>query len=186
MTDPDIFARDPVYGLPKSFGATELHLAQPAAIATLAPFRGQGIAVADALKKLWKTGLPKTGKIRTVKSVILLWSAPGQWLSKGDFDPVALAVALDGIAAVTDQSDAFAVLHLTGTGAADVMARLSPLDVATLAGTDVARTEIAALAGVVTPIKDGYEIWLPRSAAHWGVDKITGAMERLEATRALR
>lgn len=185
MTDPDLFARAPVYGLPKSFGACALHLAQPAAIATLAPFRGQGIAVADALKKLWKTGLPKTGKTRTVKSVTLLWSAPGQWLARGDFDPVALATALDGIAAVTDQSDAYAVLHLTGTDAADAMARLTPLDVATLAGTDVARTEIAALAGVVTPIKDGYEIWLPRSAAHWGVEKITGAMERLAAQRAL-
>ncbi len=185
MTDPDLFARAPVYGLPKSFGAVDLSLAQPAAIATIAPFKGQGIPVADALKKLWKAGLPKTGKTRTLKSVTLLWSAPGQWLAKGDFDPATLATALNGTAAVTDQSDAFAVLHLSGNDANAAMARLTPLDVETLATTDVARTEIARLAGIVTPINNGYEIWLPRSAAHWGVAEIAGVMERLAAQRAL-
>ncbi len=185
MPDPDLFARDPVYGLPKTAGRCELRLVQPAAIATLAPFRGQGMAVADVLKSLWKTGLPKTGKTRTSKAATLFWSAPGQWLVTGDFDPATLAQTLDGIAAVTDQSDAWAVLHLNGADATNILHRLTSLDINALATGDIARTEVARLAGILRPLETGFEIWLPRSAARWGVEKITDAMQRVAAQRAL-
>ena len=63
-------------------------------------------------------------------SLDLLWSGPAQWLavSVRPQMPAELASELAGMAAVTDQTDARAVLRLNGPHVRDVLAKGCPVD----------------------------------------------------------
>jgi methylglutamate dehydrogenase subunit D len=63
-------------------------------------------------------------------SLDLVWAGPSQWLavSVRPEMPAELAAELTGIAAVTDQSDARAVLRLNGPHVRDVLAKGCPVD----------------------------------------------------------
>lgn len=63
-------------------------------------------------------------------SLDLIWSGPSQWLavSVRPQMPAELALELAGIAAVTDQTDARAVLRLRGLRVRDVLAKGCPVD----------------------------------------------------------
>ncbi len=80
-----------------------------------------------------------------------------------------------------DQSDSFVGLLLSGD-IHPVLARLSPLDFATLAPGQTARSELAHLPAVFTPLATGLEVLLPRSATVWAVEQIVQAMKSVAAT----
>lgn len=63
-------------------------------------------------------------------SLDLIWSGPAQWLavSVRPHMPAELALELAGMAAVTDQTDARAVLCLNGPHVRDVLAKGCPVD----------------------------------------------------------
>jgi sarcosine oxidase subunit gamma len=63
-------------------------------------------------------------------SLDLIWSGPSQWLavSVRPQMPAELASELAGMAAVTDQTDARAVLRLNGPHVRDVLAKGCPVD----------------------------------------------------------
>ena len=90
-------------------------------ITSVAPFRGREQDVSDALKATIGTGFPAPGRVTGRTGARVAWSGLGQALVLGP------RVAPQG-AAVTDQSDAWACLALSGRGSADVLARLTPLD----------------------------------------------------------
>jgi len=175
----DLIPRDPVYDLPILRDGLELTLVQPDAIVTLAPFAGQVMAVADVLRAHVKLGLPKQREVRTRGHTRILWIGPGLWLLAGVFDPVEIAKALSGVAAVCDQSDGFVALHLTGEKANNLLARLTPLDVDRLDVDQTACCEIVRMSGILTRSKSSFDILLPRSPAIWAVERISAAADRM-------
>lgn len=118
-----LIAKSACEGLvPLRIGALTLRDAQPARMTAVAPWPGKEKAAGQALKKLG-LGWPDPGRaIQNGKSSIL-WAARGQ-----AFLVNAAPEGLDAAAALTDISDGWTVLTLMGRGAADVLARLVPLD----------------------------------------------------------
>ena len=118
-----LIAESPCAGLlPKSVGHFELteYIPQPAF--SISPFRGRQSAVSKALKSKLGVALSAPNKSVTLGELRVLWIGLDQWLVIGA-DVQDLADA-----AVTDQSDAWAMIRITGDGVEDVLARLVPID----------------------------------------------------------
>lgn len=166
-----------------NIGDALLSVEQPENIASIAPLKGQQKATALAVKKYLKCALPAVGEVKWTKSVTVSWVGHGQWFAFGKVD--GLADALADIAAVTDQSDAWMQLRITGLDAAEVMARITPLDIRAMVIGQTARAEFAHMPAAITPIEGGYEVMVMRSFAKTAVDHTIGVMKRLAAQRAL-
>jgi sarcosine oxidase subunit gamma len=122
--------------LPFTKGGMTLALVDPGPLASIAPFRGQVGAVSEALKTA--TGLALGPGYVASSGASIQWFGRDLWLLTG-----VAAPDLPG-AALSDQTDAWVTLALTGPHIADVMARLVPLDLRDAAfppGTAV-RTEL--------------------------------------------
>ncbi len=156
----------------------------PSAI-SISPFNGQGMAVAAGLKKALKLDLPKVGKVTSGKSAKILWSGHGQWTAVGEIDFTLLYKELDSHAAVVNQSDAIVGIRITGEDSAALLSRLSPLDFNSMAIGDAAVSEFVHVAGIIVPVKDGFEAYISRSSARWALNKVVKTMYRLEAQNAL-
>ena len=172
-------------GQPIEIGEAALATIQPANILSVAPFKGQGLAVNDALKSVTKLALPTIGKVSSKKNVRAMWAGQGQWFVVGDISLPILAEALDTKAAVTDQSDAWIVLTLIGADAAEVMSRLCSLDLDALEQGQTARAGFAHMMSCITPIPEGFEIMIMRSFAETAIHHTREAMNKLAAQRAL-
>lgn len=126
MAEPKITltARPALSGLPKQHGAMTLDLVDPGPLTTIAPYAGKVEAVSQALEKAHGLALPATGTLTTSGSTGLQWFARDIWLLSG----AVPGAGLSAHAALTDQSDGWAVFDLTGPDGAAVMARLTPVD----------------------------------------------------------
>lgn len=173
-----LIAKTPAEGLlPVTHGAVTLDEALPEAITSVTPLRGQDGAVARALGQ----PLPGPGETTTGAAGELVWTGRGQAMLLG---PAPGAVAG---AAITDQSDAWAVLVLTGPGAADVLARLVPADLrdAAFAVGATARTLVGHMPASLT--RTGAEAWrimVFRAMARTAVHELSEAMRTVAARRA--
>ena len=81
---------------------------------------------------------------------------------------VAGAVSLDGLAAVTDQTDAWAVIHIEGQGVEDVLARLVPVDLRgpVFKKNHVTKTMLGHMSVTIKRVGSrGFEIMVMRSMA---------------------
>lgn len=69
--------------------------------------------------------LPEPGRTRIAGERGLIWAAPGQWLALAEApeDLRELDTLLDGVAAVTDQSDGRAVVRVSGARAREALAK---------------------------------------------------------------
>jgi heterotetrameric sarcosine oxidase gamma subunit len=101
----------------------------------------------------------------------LLWAGPSQWLavSVRPAMPAELAADLQGIAAVSDQTDARAVLRLRGVRVRDVLAKGCPVDLHPRAFRR-GDTFITAIGGIGvqvwwTDVDDALHLAIPRSMA---------------------
>lgn len=169
----DLTAKTPCAGLlPLDMAGISLQEVTPAALTSVAPFHGQAKAVSAALKKAVGAGLPATGR----REGAVTWFGDGLYLVTGQ-------VSLDG-AAITDQSDAWAVVEIAGPGVEDVLARLIPIDLraSDFAEGAVARTMLAHLS--VAIIRSGpraFEIMVMRSMAATLVHDLKTAMQGVAA-----
>ena len=121
----DLSVKSPCAGLlPVSHGAVTLREVAPGPLTMLAPFRGQTAALSDTLERHHGLGFPEPGRITRAGDVLCAWAGKDQALLMG----AAPAAELSTRAAVTDQSDAWAMVALEGHGASDVLARLVPVD----------------------------------------------------------
>lgn len=122
---PELIATSPFEGLhlPVEHGACRLDGIDPGPVTSVAPFAGAGAAVAQALAPL-VPGFPAPNTVLSGNGARMVWSGVGQALLIGAAAPDALS----GLAALTDQSDGWASLRLTGAGTSAVLARLVPLD----------------------------------------------------------
>ncbi len=140
---------------------------------SVAPFAGKAKAVSDAIKAQVGSGLPapnrKTGPVQ--------WFGHGTWMVSG-------AVELDGFAAVTDQTDAWATVQIAGDGVEDVLARLVPVDLraTVFKKGHTARTMLAHLSVCVTRVGPvAFEIMVMRSMAATLVHDLQVAMRGVAA-----
>lgn len=164
--------------LPLTRGPFTLSDAAPERITSVAPFSGKEKAVTAALKKAHGLAFPAPNRGLQKGAARILWTSRGQAFLI-DADPAALA----GIAALTDQTDAWATLHLEGAGADQVLARLVPVDLRPAAfgpGT-VARSQLGHMMSVIARAGDGFDILVFRSMAPTAVHEIDAAMSAVAA-----
>lgn len=151
-------------------------------LTSVAPFKGQAAAVADILRQAHGLGWPAPGQVIGQGAPRVQWFGLDLALLIG----VAPVAGLADHAALSDQSDAWAVLRLDGPGASDVLARLTPLDLrAQVFGVGAtARSDLGHMAAAITRIApQAYEIMAFRSMAGTLVHELSTAMTRVAARR---
>lgn len=166
--------------LPVVAGAATLTEVAGGPITSIAPFRGKDRAVSAALKPLGLS-FPGPGKAVTKGDAACVWTGRGQAFLIGAEAPDALA----GIAALTDQSDAWVVLRLSGAAAEAVLARLVPLDLRAATGFkagSAARTLLGHMPLAIRRVAAAeFELMTFRSMAAHAVHELTVAMEAVAA-----
>ena len=108
--------------LPVAAGSCTLSELTPEAITSIAPMRGHTSAVSEALKRLHGVAFPRPNRATGKDGARCIWFGPGRAVLVGP------KIATLKYAAITDQSDGWAVLRLHGRDAAAVLARLVPVD----------------------------------------------------------
>lgn len=146
-------------------------------ITSIAVFPGGAKAVAKGLKTLG-LAMPEPNSFAEKKGARIVWTGREQAFLLG-----VAAPALDG-AAVTDQSDGWTVLAISGAGVADVLARWVPLDLR-LAAFPVGRavrTQLNHMNVVILRVGDhAFEIMVFRSMARTAWHEVETAMHMVSA-----
>lgn len=155
----------------------------PGRMTSIAPYKGRAEALAQALLQAHGLIWPAPGRMSGAEGGRLIWFARDMALLIGpDPDPTLAAHA-----ALTDQSDAWAVLQLSGPGARDVLARLCPLDLRAgrLASGHTARSALGHMSASVSALEDDL-FWLMvfRSMAGTLAHEVETAIFRVAARRA--
>jgi sarcosine oxidase subunit gamma len=171
---PSLIAKSPCEDLlPIEAGGVKLSEYASQRVTSIAPFEGKERATGTALKAIG-LGWPKPGQSISGGGARIFWTGRGQAFLVG-----AEPAGLDGLAAITDQSDGWARLKLEGSAAEAVLARLVALDLRKAAFPDgsVARTGLGHMMMILR--RDGadtFEIMVFRSMAAFAVGEIHHAM----------
>lgn len=176
-----LIEKTPAAGLtPLSRGDAVLTEVLPGPITAIMPYGGKDRAVASALKALG-LGLPGPNRSVTKGAAACVWTGRGQAFLVGAEPPDGLA----GIAALTDQSDAWVVLRLAGPAAEAVLARLVPIDLRAATGFRtgaVARTLLGHMPLVIRRTAAAeFELMTFRSMAAHAVHELDVAMTAVAA-----
>lgn len=172
-------------GLPLEIGGVQLEAVALHRVISVAPFKGQVMAVADALRPLIGMTLPPVGQCAETGKVSAYWQHQGQWLVFGESGLMReTLVALSGMAAVTDMSDSLGKLGLAGK-ATPVLARLCALDLEEMPEGRVAHTSLADIPVTIIAVKGGFELLVPRSLAGSAVRRLEVAMRSVAAQALL-
>lgn len=170
--------------LPVTVTGADLVEAHPAHITSLAPYRGRAAALSAALKETHGLTMPDPGRTVTAPDgARAIWSGMDQALVLSDGPLGDLAAH----AAITDQSDGWAVVVLSGPEAEAVLARLTPhdLNAAIFKIGHTARTLVQHINVVLTRLgPDRFEIMCLRSFAGSLIHDLTGAMRSVAGLRA--
>lgn len=140
-------------------------------LATLIVQSGGEPDLARYVAERFRVALPEPSRARFEGEPGLVWSGPGQWLAVGlDPDRIrGLAGDLAGIAAVTDQSAARAVVRVAGPRARDALAKGVTLDLhpQVFRAGHAAVTDIAHVGAQIWRATEdlAYEVAVPRSLA---------------------
>src|SRR5690606_8877225 len=116
---------------------------------------------------------PPPGRMTAGPRLAFIWMAQGQWFADGAADAVpdleaVLAAALGDSASLTDQSDAWVRLLLSGPNVRAALARLCMLDLddSCFPPGSAARTVLKHLGAVILrPDAESSELWSARSSA---------------------
>mgnify|MGYP001386823480 FL=1 len=158
---PELIAKSALEGRSLTLGTVTLAEVEVGPITSVAVFPGGAKAVAKGLKTLGLT-MPDPNTFTEKKDVRIVWTGRDQAFLMGGAPP-----DLEG-AALTDQSDGWAVLGLSGAAAVDVLARLVPVDLR-LAAFPVGRairTQLNHMNVVILRVGDhAFEILVFRSMA---------------------
>lgn len=169
--------------LPIAAGGVTLGELPFARITSVAPLAGRERAVGTALKALG-LGWPEPGRSVTTGAAACLWTGRGQAFLIGA-DPDGLT----GFAALTDQSDGWARMRLSGPGAEAVLARLVPLDLRAAAFPvgAVARTGLNHMMMVLSRVAgEDFDILVFRSMAASAVHELSRSMAACAARAVVR
>jgi len=169
--------RDP---LPFKQGRASLTENQPEYISAIMPHQGQETALSAVLKKVHDLSLPPAGQSSANKHLRLLWAGRGTYFLVGEKPPDR---ALARVASLVDQSDGWCSLSLDGEDAAEVLARLSPLDLRlkVFKPGNTARSELQHMMALYLRTRSGFEIMVMRSFAHSALHHLKEAMTSVAA-----
>ena len=175
----DLTATTPCAGLlPLTIGAQTLDEEVFDAITSVAPFRGQAKSVSAALKAQMGAGFPGPGRATGKADARAVWAGRAQALVLGPaLDPIAGA-------AMTDQTDGWACVALSGPGAREVLRRLVPVDIRpdVFKRGHAARTTLGHMHCLLLRTgADRYGILVFRSMAATLVHELKEAMETVAA-----
>ncbi len=181
-----LIAKTPLAGhLPVTVGTCTLAEVMLGPVTSLSPYRGREQALSDALMAAHGVAFPAPNRVAQGDGLRLVWSGRAQAFLTG----AAPGAGLGDHAALTDQSDGWAGLHLSGTGAEAVLARLVPVDLRAPA-FDVghcARTQVQHInALIIRTGEQAFEIMVMRSFGQTAVHEITEAMRGVNARAAVR
>ena len=177
---PELIAKSPLAGTaPLTRAGTTLSEATLGPVTSVAPYPGREKKVNTALKPLGLT-FPAPNTQSAKGAVRLLWSGRDMAFLIGAEAPGALA----DHAALTDQTDGWATLTLTGPVAVDALMRLVPLDLR-LSAFPVGRTTRAPLNHMQMQITrtapDAFELMVFRSMARTAWHELAEVLEMLHA-----
>lgn len=179
----DLIARTPCKGLlPLEIGDVTLTEVDAGTLTSIAAFRGQDQALAAVLKTAHGLALPGPNRATGKDGHRAIWFARGQVMLAGpEPDP-----KLGKHAALTDQSDGWAVVRLEGAGAVDVLARLVPVDLrkSQFKRGHTTRTQVMHMMASITRVGEmAFQIMVFRSMAETLVHDLKTAMEGVAARR---
>ncbi|KIC36603.1 sarcosine oxidase subunit gamma [Leisingera sp. ANG-M7] len=166
--------------LPITLGGMSLTEEQPGSMWVLAPFKGQEKALSKALEAAHGIAFPAANRATGKAGSRAVWFGREMALLMGP-EPDAKLVKH---AALTEQSDAWAVVRLDGAGAGDVLARLVPVDLRPqiFKRGHTVRTELKHMMASVTRIgPQAFQIMVFRSMAKTLVHDLKTAMEAVTA-----
>ena len=179
---PELIAKTALSGRMLTLGGVTLAEADPGRITSIAAFPGMEKALAKGLKALG-LALPAPNTFTEKKGARIVWTGRDQAFLTGVEPP-----ALEG-AAVTDQSDGWAALALSGAGAVDVLARLVPVDLrlAAFPVGRVIRTQLNHMNVVILRAGDhAFEILVFRSMARTAWHELETTMHMVAARMGVK
>ena len=174
---PELIAKSALEGRSLSLGGVNLAEVEVGPIFSIAVFPGGGKTVARGLKSLG-LAFPAPNSFVEKAGARIVWTGRYQAFLMGVAPP-----ALDG-AAVTDQSDGWAVLALSGASAVDVLARLVPMDLRLSACPvgSALRTQVNHMNAVILRTGDhSFEAMVFRSMAQSAWHELETATHMVEA-----
>ncbi|MCA0869633.1 sarcosine oxidase subunit gamma [Seohaeicola saemankumensis] len=179
----ELIARSPCGGLlPLTIGELSLTEEPPEPMTLIMPFRGQTGAVSKAMTAAHGLGFPEPGRIAGEGDAKAIWFGRGKAMLVG----VEPDRSLTGLAAMSDQSDAWAVVRLTGPQSEAVLARLVPVDLrAPVFGPgQTVQSQVMHMTGSISRIgAQAFRIMVFRSMAATLVHDLKTAMEAVVARR---
>jgi heterotetrameric sarcosine oxidase gamma subunit len=103
------------------------------ALAAVSARKNQLDALVGRVRDIFGLELTHIRKCAIAGPIALVWAGAGQWLAMGDGEDgpafeQRLRAALDGLASVSDQSDARTIIRVSGERARDVLAKGVPID----------------------------------------------------------
>lgn len=146
-------------------------------IARIAARSGQAARAAELLRAQFGIEPPNGPKRASRGDVGIGGIAPQTWLATrdgaGNTFAESLRLLLGDCASVTDQSDAYAILRLTGSKVRETLAKLVPIDLhpRSFQVSDVAQTVCSYVSVVLWCLADpaqggaAFEVWVGRSLA---------------------
>lgn len=167
---PDLIAKSALHGTrPVTHAGTTLSEADMGPLTSIACFPGMLAEVAARLGYF-----PAPNRVEGN----LIWTGPEQAFLLGQPAP-----DLAGLAAVTDQSGAWAALRVTGPAAADALMRLYPLDLRSLnfPPNTCARAPLGHMQSVLIREVDSFLILIFRSMARTAWAELETALQALAA-----
>jgi heterotetrameric sarcosine oxidase gamma subunit len=179
---PELIAKSALDGQSLTLGAVTLNEVTVGPITSIAVFPGGAKATAKGLKTLGLS-IPLPNRFAEKNGARIVWTGRDQAFLVGVPPPV-----LEG-AALTDQSDGWAVLGITGTGAVEALARLVPVDLrlAAFAVGRAVRTQVNHMNAVILRTGDyAFEIMVFRSMARTVWHELEHVMQVLAARAGLK
>lgn len=179
---PDLIAKSALEGKSVTLGSVTLAEVEVGPITSIALMPGGAKSVAKGLKPLGLT-FPAPNTMVAKKGARLIWTGRDQAFLTGIAAPV-----LEG-AAVTDQSDGWTVLSVSGTDSSEVLARLIPLDLrlAVFPAGRVFRTQLNHMNVILLrAAATTFEIMVFRSMARTAWHELDAAIEQIAARAKLK
>jgi heterotetrameric sarcosine oxidase gamma subunit len=174
---PELIAKSALEGRSLGLGGVTLAEIEVGPIVSLAVYPGGTKAVAKGLKTLG-LAMPEPGTFVEKKGARIVWTGREQAFLVGVEVP-----ALEG-ASVTDQTDGWSVLSLSGQAAVDVLARLVPMDLrlGSFPVGRVVRTQLNHMNVVILRVGDyAFEIMGFRSMARTAWHELETTMHMVAA-----
>ena len=171
----DLTSTPALTGLPLTIGTVTLSALDPGRVTAVAPYPGRDLST--------HLPMPSPGDVIDHAGGRIVWAGRETAFVLGVEVP-----DLAGLAAVTDQTDGWAWVTLSGPDALEVLARLTPLDLRS-AAFPVGRSARTLLSHIgvlmVRVAPDAVQIAAFRSMAQTLVHEIGAAMRAVAARRAL-